>query len=328
MNLKQLEIDAERWKAERTHYDEFAKEIEQIVTAEAKGLGIYCETSGRTKSVSEFIKKAIKKENPEYLKDPWKMITDKAGVRAVLNYESDLDRLVASLHENPQINIISSQDKRWENPDQLGYSGIHLQISTTSHPSLECELQIRTAAQHLWSSVVSHRFLYKPLVSAAPEVQHALYRLVSLLELFDGEVGRAMNEIVKLPQYETVQLLDSAEKNFLDFIVNPLFDRELSLHILSSLQRTISDAEKATYDLKLSEWTETRKQELKTVIDEYGLPQTNKDPRYILFSQPEILVFLERLENAKHALEREWRSSQLPDDYLSAISSIWGSPVD
>lgn len=327
VDLSQLEIDWKRWKLEEPNFLELGKTVQGIINLEAARQSIHCGTEVRTKTFAGFIQKALKKMDKGYLEDPWGKITDKVGVRAIVDFEDDVDLLHDALLRNSGIIVTQTTDTRLNEPEKLGYRGLHLQVKANSHPNLECELQIRTSAQDLWASVVSHKFLYKPLVETSDEIRHSLYRLVSLVELFDGEVGRAMNEIRKHPSYSLVNLLDLAERELLSIVVQPDFDRELSLQILESLERTIPITERATYDIKLSTWVKSNENELVTVLKDYGPAGGSSDFRYILFWQPEILIFLERLESAPLSLEKEWHASGLSEELLVATSSVWGRPL-
>ena len=68
--------------------------------------------------------------------------------------------------------------------------------------------------------------------------------------------------------------------------------------------------------------------DLELALRDYGPAGASADPRHALFSQPEVVVFLERLEHARIALLREWRAAELPEQMLEATSAVWGVSVD
>lgn len=326
MTLENLVRDWERWKRERPSYEEAGIAVEMEIRNAATRAGIKCETSSRTKTPSEFQKKALKKANEGYLLDPWAKITDKAGVRIIVNLESQVDQLLEILKSSTKLLLGEPEDTRMGDPKLLRYRGLHVQVSSIEYPEHECELQIRTAAQDLWMSVVSHRLLYKPLIDIPFSIQRPLYRLVSLIELFDGEVERAMNEIRNLPEeYALFELLDIAEQQFLSLVIHPEYDEQFSLQVLRALFRTITADELPTYGSALAKWVELRQTDLEVVLHEYRSEGDETDPRYLLFSQPEIIILLERLDHAHMAVEREWRDSHLPADFFEAVSAVWDS---
>lgn len=328
MTLNRLTNDWERWKKEWPAYEIAAKAVEVEVERVARLVGISCRLSSRTKTPSEFVKKSIRKKDEGYLSDPWGMTTDKAGVRVIVDFETQQDELKAALDRESTLIMGVPSDTRKDDPKKLDYRGLHVQVATKLYPNYECELQIRTTAQDLWASVVSHRFLYKPLVDTPFEVKRSLYRLISLVELFDGEVGRAMEEIRKLPEFELVELLDLAEQQLLNLVVQPTFDRQFSLSVLSSLNNAILSTERPMYPELLNKWVNSRQEDLVNVLRDYGTTGGSTEPSYALFTQPEIIIFLERLDNAKLALEREWRAAQLPEELLVTTSAIWADPID
>jgi ppGpp synthetase/RelA/SpoT-type nucleotidyltranferase len=331
VNLDQLTIDHARYVEARESYKRAALSVAEIVEGIAASVGISAEVHGREKSPAEFVKKAVRKQDKGYLDDPWGMITDKAGARAVVDLMSQVDALRDAITADGSLAIIRTEDGREGRPQQLEYRGLHLQVvvppgSDDAEP-VECELQIRTRAQDLWSSVVSHRFLYKPPVNMPPEVQRSLYRLVSLVELFDGEVGRAMEIIRGLPGFDVSELLDLAERQFLSLVVHPEFDRGLSMQVLEVLSASIDEGEVPTYTRRLEEFTESRREDLLHVLSQYGPGSGTEESRYALLSQPESIVLLERLSNAPDAVAAAWRAAEFPEELLEATSAIWAEPV-
>lgn len=324
MNLDRLWRDWERWKVERDNYSLAAESVKIEILRVAEKVGIRCSASGRAKTPSEFQKKAIRKQDNGYLEDPWGKTTDKAGVRAIVDFESELKGLFQALQQYSTLILGEPNDNQLIDPKVFDYRGLHVQVESVDYPGIECELQIRTSAQHLWSSVVSHRFLYKPLVDIPWPVQRPLYRLVSLMELFDAEVERAMAEIKNLPEeYALFELLEIAERQFLTLTVRPESDKKLSLLVLGSLLKTIPSEELPSYGKTLSDWVTENQTGLEVILEQYGPQGGSTDPRYLLFSQPEIIVFLERLERAESKLENVWADAQLPQDYFDAINAVW-----
>jgi ppGpp synthetase/RelA/SpoT-type nucleotidyltranferase len=328
MSLDKLQQDWSRYVMVRARFQRASQVVANEVETIAKSAGIPCRVSGREKSPSEFLKKALRKQDKGYLEDPWGRITDKAGARAIVQLEGQIDQLAAAIEATGTLPLADQpQDSRKGDPQQLDYTGLHLQVfappGLDDAERIECELQLRTEAQDLWSSVVSHRFLYKPLVKIPDEIKRSLYRLVALIELFDEEVERAMNTIRKLEGYELYELLDLSERVFLSLSPSPDYDQSLSLQMLSALSPSIPEAELATYPEKLAAFAEERREDLQAVYDQYGPQAGEVDLRYLLLSQPESVVVLERLTNATGSIEDAWRDAGLPDALLTAVAGVW-----
>jgi ppGpp synthetase/RelA/SpoT-type nucleotidyltranferase len=327
MTFDRLTTDWRRYVSEQADYRAAAERVCSEIVEIAAETGISVRVAGREKSPSEFVKKAIRKRDEGYLEDPWAKITDKAGARAIVQLEGDVDLLAEAIGQSKTIEVLEPSDTRVGDPDQLRYRGLHLQVvAPGSGPRRECELQIRTEAQDLWSSVVSHRFLYKPLVQLPEEVKRSLYRLVALIELFDREVSRAVTEIRELDGYATNLLLEHAERHFLALVPHVDVDRALSVEILEAIMPSFSPTELHTYGTRLDSFVEERREELVQVLADYGPHSETTDSRYLLLSQPEGIVLLERLSSNSNVVN-VWREAELPEALLVATAGVWATAV-
>jgi ppGpp synthetase/RelA/SpoT-type nucleotidyltranferase len=326
--IERLQADWARYRSEQARFARAAESVAEHVARVAKMSGIPCRVEGREKTPSEFLKKALRKRDKGYLDDPWGKTTDKAGARAVVQLEQQVDELAAALQADGALPLAADpMDTRLGDVQQLEYRGLHLQVVAPAEEGdterIECELQLRTEAQDLWSSVVSHRFLYKPLVEVPAEVRRSLFRLVALIELFDEEVRRAMNTIRKLDGYELHELLDLAEREFLSICPHPEFDKVLSLQILSAISPSISEAELQTYADRLHEFCTDRHDDLEAAYGDYGPLSGADEVRYTLLSQPESTILFERLTSDPGALAAAWLAADLPSSLLAAIAGVW-----
>ncbi len=314
-----------RYSEEQERYERAAKAVAFLVEETAKRQGIRCDIHARAKTPAEFLKKAIRKGG-DYLVDPWNKMTDKAGARATVFLLEDVDNLASAIEAENLLEVVGRTDSRDSDPKLLNYRGLHLQVLAPAEEGdaeqVQCELQLRTQAQDLWAPL-SHRFLYKPAVDLPHDVQRSLYRLVSLVEMFDEEVQRAVHVIRQLPGYEVSQLLDIAERNFLTLVPHAEFDRSLSMQVLSALAPTILPHEDAVYPEILDRFVNAKVDDIRALLEEYG-PRSGASARYALLSQPEIVVFLERLDHAPIALGNAWREADLPESLLGATSAVWG----
>ena len=309
-----------RFAEERPRFQRAAYGVRKRLLRVADAEGIKCHAVARAKDVRSFHKKILSKGYT----DPWVDVTDKAGVRVVVEVPGDIDRLVDAISEKLGSAILRMDDRRNSLvPFVLGYSGVHIQL-LAERPSkdgenVECEVQIRTNAQDAWS-VVSHRILYKPSVTLPTQLQRSIYRLAALVEMFDEEVQRVMSVLPALPGYEVADLIEMAEVQFLSVGHSPS-NRELSALILQEVAVTITDDERASYGALLKAYVEAESDTLTRIYDDYG-PHSAVGyiPDYVLFGQAESLILFERMSTRPHLVVDCWRKSGLPWAHLQALA--------
>ncbi|MFD4577925.1 hypothetical protein ACFWPM_37185, partial [Streptomyces sp. NPDC058479] len=150
-----------RYREERPRIEAAAKATESHLRQLTTSKGITCQISSRAKEVSSFNTKVYRKGYA----DPWKQITDKAGVRLVVPHRGLLDPALEVIKKS--LHVIEVQDDRDTHDDQyrLRYPRLHVQavmVGETKDPDgvpYQCEIQLRTEAVDLWSRM-SHRLLY------------------------------------------------------------------------------------------------------------------------------------------------------------------------
>jgi ppGpp synthetase/RelA/SpoT-type nucleotidyltranferase len=318
----------EKYRTLRPRYKRAAEDVARIVEQIAAETDIKCRVTGREKEPASFQKKAVLKQYD----DPWKMISDKAGVRAIVDRPRHVEDLAAALLASPLIETLRKEDKRQvTHVEHLGYSGIHLQVvapaETDDTEHIECEVQLRTVAQDAWS-VVSHQLLYKPGIPLPAREQRAIYRLVALVELFDEEVQRVMDTIPSLPGYETIDLIDAAESEYIP-LAHATSNREFSTFILGKIQAAIGPDERKNYSQRLHAFAAENDATLREIYTQLG-PRSDmtSTPHYIMFSQAESVIIFERLTRCPYLLLEEWRTKGLPLEWLKPLISAMAIPID
>ncbi|MFE5688158.1 hypothetical protein [Streptomyces sp. NPDC056512] len=318
----------QRYRKERPSIERAAEETKAHLAHHAARRGIDCQVTARAKELTSFNAKAHSPRKG--YADPWKEITDKAGVRVIVPHSGLLDPALDVIKDN--LKIVEVQDYRDDvgKEDLLRYPRLHIQaimVGGVQDPDgipYECEIQLRTEAVDLWARM-SHKLLYKPGATLPADVSRSLYRLIALVELFDLEVERGVKALARQDPdlARSNRLLEVAEQVYRTFTDHPS-SRDLSQDVIGILSQTIDDD--ATYSEQLAEFTERFRERIQRNYDDYGPSSAHflEHGRYLLASQPESLIIFERLANARFRLKSTWNKSELPETMLTDMAQIWG----
>lgn len=303
-----------RFIAERESLQSLADAVEEALRLRVRREGIACAVKGRVKDVSSFVGKSLRKEYA----DPWTQVTDKVGVRVTLDDPGDTARVVELIRATYE--VIEYQDKTralWD-AEKVGYGGVHVQVSVPDgqHVGGECEIQVRSAAQNLWSEM-SHRLLYKPGMEPDDATRRALIRLAALMEIFDEEVSRSVKQITAVPGYQIEELVNLAESVYYEYADNE-FDRALSRFVLSQIGSVLPNVGVQAYGVALRDFAASNKVKLESIYRRYSSVQVSA-----LIHQPESIVVFERIAGDAPTLRAEWEG-RLPADELEQLRAIWG----
>lgn len=154
----------------------------------------------RTKT-AESLNEKISRKN---IKSVNEEITDLSGIRIILYYQDDVDKVSKLIKENFIIDKENSINKaELYDSNQFGYLSIHyivkLNNNRTELPEwknfsfLKAEIQVRTVLQHSWASI-SHELSYKKGYEIPKELERKLFRLASLFELADEQFLKIRDE--------------------------------------------------------------------------------------------------------------------------------------
>ncbi|MFI1488051.1 hypothetical protein [Streptomyces sp. NPDC020747] len=315
-----------RYRLERPAIKEATELTVAYIRRRAARKHLTCTVDGRAKQVSSFIKKAYHKG----YKDPWEKITDKAGVRIVVPYSSLLDDALDLITSNFTVIRVEDDRKKPGFEDRLQYPRLHVQIRARGEEMdpngspYQCEVQIRTEAADVWARM-SHSLMYKPgsTTDIPSDVRRSLYRLISLVELYDSEVERGVRALAEHPDFtRNNRLLAEAERIYQTFSNHP-YDRELSEDVVDVLVDAIG--EDPGYADRLVEFAEDNRATIERAYEQYGpsSEQFLEHGRYLLVSQPESLIIFERLANASYDLQDTWEGN-LETRLLTDMARIWG----
>lgn len=317
-----------RYIASRPVFVAAGKDVKALLEQAAAGAGIVASVTTRTKDPGEFARKVIRKE---YKDDPWHQVTDKLGARVTVERLSHVDAFLEVVKDHPELQVVEVQDLReGADPKEFDYRGVHVQLALArtldDGEVVECELQIRTRAQDLWSATVSHRLLYKPVVALPWELQRPLYRLLALVEVFDEEFDRAMKGAAGLSGYRDGAFVELAEREYLRHSPRLAGDPKLTAEILPVLIASI-DADPEVYAAQLEQFMHSHDEGFRAVLQDYGPESGAEDFAYLLFGQPEIVILYERLATAPSRVVEKWTEAGLPDSLLDSTASVLGVPI-
>ena len=158
-------------------------------------------------------------------------VTDLVGLRVVTFYTDEVDKVAAIAKRVFAIDWKESVDKRkLHQLDSFGYNSLHY-ICRLKSGGPRFELQMRTALQHVWSTI-EHDTGYKGDVKIPREYLRQFSRLAGMLELVDDEFSRLrlvltdyrrqVQSLVKSGKLDDVQLSVDSFRSYLD--LHP-FDR-------------------------------------------------------------------------------------------------------
>lgn len=317
----------QRYQAEYSRIEKAAELTAALLRRKTARARITCEVTYRAKKIGSFVTKAYHKPYT----DPWKEITDKAGVRIVVQHKGLLDDALQTVKDN--LTLVSDPEDYRDREDvdskySLQYPRLHVQVLACGDLvdddglPYECEIQIRTEATDLWARM-SHKLMYKAGATDVPrDVSRSLYRLIALVELYDLEVERGVGVLAQHPDFtRSNRLLADAEFLYRTF-TDHQYRRDLSEDIVDVLLDTVEY--ESNYQDKLAQFAEYNRRQLEDAYRDYGPTSDHflRHGRYILASQPESLIIFERLSTAKMLLRGIWED-QLPDTMLNDMAEIW-----
>ena len=116
-------------------------------------------------------------------------ITDLVGLRIITFYTDEVDKVAVIAQGIFDIDWQESVDKRkLHDLDAFGYNSLHY-ICRLKTGGPRFELQMRTALQHVWSTI-EHDTGYKGDVKIPREYMRQFNRLAGMMELMDDEFSR------------------------------------------------------------------------------------------------------------------------------------------
>lgn len=171
----------------------------------------------RVKTINSVIEKASR-PGKSY-QNPLKEITDLVGLRIIMFYKEDVERVCEMIRKEFEVDERNSIDKSIHlQADQVGYGSVHLIVRLnetrgklsewSDFQGLSAEIQVRTILQHVWAQI-EHELNYKSTVRLPLRLKRPLYTLAGLLELADREFSQIKGGVQSI-----LELRACCEKEF------------------------------------------------------------------------------------------------------------------
>ncbi|QQE95072.1 GTP pyrophosphokinase family protein [Providencia huaxiensis] len=177
----------------------------------------YLSVTGRTKNK----KSALDKIKRKKYDDPSIKMTDLSGVRVIVYFESDIERVLKIVEEAFNVDKHNSlnQDQKLS-VNQIGYRSVHsvcdigkLREGLSENVGLnglKFEIQIRTVLQHAWAEL-AHDSNYKFTEKLPPEIERTINLYAGMLEIADKGFSEIRKDIDK---YKENVKFDFKSNNF------------------------------------------------------------------------------------------------------------------
>lgn len=298
------------WNRDKVKYERLSKHVYAQLNKLISSKGISATITCRLKSTDSLLKKMMRKGSQ------YKDITDKVGLRVVVVFLDELVQIRDGIRA--QFSILKEEDKAATlEYDRFNYSGIHFDAEDPSFPGHVFEIQLRTLHQDVWAEV-SHRLIYKQEEHMSILLKRRIHALSALLEVGDMNCNSILKSINKLPQTETISVLNRLEYYFLQ-LIGIKYDRELSYEIVDSL-KTLLPAESIQF---IDTFVENHRQRLFDLYQEYNRA---RDSRHVLLFQPESILIFALLTIEKYKLQYVWAECGYPPKWLEGMALAWGQP--
>ena len=198
-------------------------------------------------------------------------ITDLMGLRVITFYTDEVDKVAALAGRIFDIDWQQSVDKRKQHElTAFGYNSLHYicRLKTGSPPF---ELQMRTALQHVWSTI-EHDTGYKGDVKMPREYMRQFSRLAGMMELIDDEFSR-LRTVLTDYRRQTLALVKSGQLDDV-LLSRETFQSYLELKPFDRLNRRIAAVNQAeVYPVSLMSYLR--------VLESFGLETLGDVQRFI-----------------------------------------------
>jgi putative GTP pyrophosphokinase len=311
-----------RWEVEQPLYEELAKFVADTLQRLVEKENVLPRITYRPKKLASLLKKIIGRGSL------YDKINDKAGVRVVVRFDSEVDVVNKVIEKN--FFIVHKENKAESlEYNQVGYRAFHYEVILPSHllagrVHLEdkiCEVQVRTVSMDAWAELC-HSLAYKVEFQIPKDIHRQIYSLSALFEIADKQVSSVKKAIEELPTTTTFALIANLEAMLYEFV--PVdYDKELTWKAVQHLTLLLDDDEKARFRIVMKEFVSQHREKLRRIYEMYQ----DDHERHLFLFQPESLLIFKILETRRHDLYVHW-STRFPQDELEGLAIVWGKPYD
>ncbi len=198
-------------------------------------------------------------------------ITDLVGLRVITFYTDEVDKVAAIAKRVFDIDWQESVDKRkLHKLYSFGYNSLHY-ICRLKTGGPRFELQMRTALQHVWSTI-EHDTSYKGDVKIPNVVLRQFGRLAGMMELMDDEFSR-LRTVINDYRRQTLALVKNGKLDDVP-LSRDTFRSFLELHPFDRLNKRIAAVNQAEiYPVSVMSYL--------SVLESFGLETLGDVQRFI-----------------------------------------------
>ncbi|HHR5846966.1 TPA: GTP pyrophosphokinase [Providencia alcalifaciens] len=220
----------EKWLDEvLPNHKRLTESVVTIIQSLLKSKGVdYLSVTGRTKKRENALEKIERKKYD----NPLIKMTDLSGIRVIVYFESDIERVSKIIDEAFNIDKDNSlnQDQKLS-VNQIGYRSVHFvcdigkERETLSEnkglKDLKFEIQVRTVLQHAWAEL-AHDSNYKFTEKLPPKIERTINLYAGMLELAD----KGFNELSKKIDNYVESIQQNIKDGDLDHAIDTISLRE------------------------------------------------------------------------------------------------------
>jgi ppGpp synthetase/RelA/SpoT-type nucleotidyltranferase len=309
-----------KWIEERPLYDEFVKYLKMKLDEELKRIGIWRRVDGRPKEIDSLIKKMIVKNKG------YEQVFDKAGVRIILRFSSELEEVCVILETVLQVIKREDTAKRYK-ANEFGYQAVHYEVKlleedleVEKYKGMIAEVQVKSLSQNLWSEM-AHELTYKASQDIPPSISRPIYCLNALIEVADMEFTRINDDIQHLAGAEIYGILANLERQFFKLAAVE-YNKELSLDVIEALMPLYGSVSTEKQAEHFKDFYEQKTKKLNVIFREHEEDESR--PAFLF--QPESIMIFDLLEKDIHTLAETW-ANHFPIEELSKMATMWGKPL-
>lgn len=273
----------------------------------------YLAISGRTKDRRSALEKIARKG---YI-DPARQMTDITGIRVVVYFESDVQKVSNIIRKAFNVDKENSLDKdSLLATDQIGYRSVHYVCDLGAKraeieeykglETLKFEFQVRTVLQHAWAEL-AHDRKYKFSGKLPKDLERKLYLYAGLLEIADKGFD------------ETAHSIDAYSKSLDEQTAKGEFDIEItSLSLEAYVNKWAKDNQIKLRELVLS----SDLSDLISELDQFGIRKLSELDRIAIKKYSDVAKKRHH-ETTIYGLVRDWMLIANWEKFVKNVRFDW-----